>query len=130
LAEIQTENINSLSTSDNDQGEITFDTTESIKIKLLNDQINILNESNRKFVEENSELASQIKNLIIQNDKLENIIKKQIKEIKQNKLDQEELEFLKLNLLYSSKCQKSAFKKGYTVGTPEYKNCILKEGRE
>ena len=130
LAEIETENINSLSTSDNDQGEITFDTTESIKIKLLNDQINILNESNRKFVEENIELASQNKNLTIQNDKLENIIKKQVKEINQNKLDQEEFEFLKLNLLYSSKCQKSAFKKGYTVGTPEYKNCILKEGRE
>ena len=64
LAEIETENINSLSTSDNDQREITFDTTESIKIKLLNDQINILNESNRKFVEENIELASQNKNLI------------------------------------------------------------------
>jgi rod shape-determining protein MreC len=72
----------------------------------------------------------KIKDLIIQNDKLENIIKKQIKEINQNKLDEEEFEFLKLNLLYSSKCQKSAFKKGYTVGTPEYKNCILKEGRE
>src|SRR6056300_763881 len=123
LAEIQTENTNSLSTSDNDQREIAFDTTESIKIKLLN-------ESNRKFVEENSELASQNKNLIIQNDKLENIIKKQIKEIDQNKLDQEEFEFLKLNLLYSSKCQKSAFKRGYAVGTPKYKNCILKEGRE
>ena len=130
MAEIETENINSLSTSDNDQGEITFDTSESIKIKLLNDQINILNETNRKFVEENSELSSQNKNLIIQNDKLENIIKKQVKEINQNKLDQEEFEFLKLNLLYSSKCQKSAFKRGYAVGTPEYKNCILKEGRE
>jgi rod shape-determining protein MreC len=130
LAEIETENVNSLSNLDNDQGEIAFDTTESIKIKLLNDQINILNESNRKFVEENIELASQNKDLTIQNDKLENIIKKQIKEINQNKLDEEEFEFLKLNLLYSSKCQKSAFKKGYTVGTPEYKNCILKEGRE
>jgi rod shape-determining protein MreC len=109
LAEIETENINSLYTSDNDQGEITFDTTESIKIKLLNDQINILNESNRKFVEENIELASQNKDLTIQNDKLENIIKKQVKEINQNKLDQEEFEFLKLNLLYSSKCQKIRF---------------------
>jgi rod shape-determining protein MreC len=130
LAEIETRNTNSLSTSDNDQREITFDTAASVKIKLLNDQINILNESNRKFVEEISELASQNKNLIIQNDKLENIIKKQIKEINQNKLDEEELEFLKLNLLHSSKCQKSTFRKGYTVGTPEYKNCILKESRE
>jgi rod shape-determining protein MreC len=127
---VEIENSNSLSATDNDQREIVLDDTESVKIKLLNDQIDILNDSNKKFLEENSELASQIKNLIIQNDKLENIIKKQIKEINQNKLDQEELEFLKLNLLYSSKCQKSTFKKGYTVGTPEYKNCILKEGRE
>jgi rod shape-determining protein MreC len=103
---------------------------ESIKINLLNDQINILNETNKKFIEENTELASQNKNLLIQNNKLENKIKKQTQEINQNKLDQEEFEFLRLNLLYSAKCQKTIFKKGYKVGTPEYKNCILKRGRE
>ena len=127
---VEIENSNSLSTTDNDQREIVLDDTESVKIKLLNDQIDILNDSNKKFLEENTELASQNKNLLIQNNKLENKIKKQTKEINQNKLDQEEFEFLKLNLLYSAKCQKSVFKKGYEVGTPEYKNCILKKGRE
>jgi rod shape-determining protein MreC len=127
---VEIENSNSLSTTDNDQREIVLDDTESVKIKLLNDQIDILNDSNKKFFEENTELASQNKNLLIQNNKLENKIKKQTKEINQNKLDQEEFEFLKLNLLYSAKCQKSIFKKGYEVGTPEYKNCILKKGRE
>jgi rod shape-determining protein MreC len=127
---VEIENSNSLSTTDNDQREIVLDDTESVKIKLLNDQIDILNDSNKKFFEENTELASQNKNLLIQNNKLENKIKKQTKEINQNKLDQEEFEFLKLNLLYSAKCQKSVFKKGYEVGTPEYKNCILKKGRE
>jgi rod shape-determining protein MreC len=127
---VEIENSNSLSTTDNDQREIVLDDTESVKIKLLNDQIDILNNSNKKFLEENTELASQNKNLYIQNNKLENKIKKQTKEINQNKLDQEEFEFLKLNLLYSAKCQKSIFKKGYEVGTPEYKNCILKKGRE
>ena len=127
---VEIENSNSLSTTDNDQREIVLDDTESVKIKLLNDQIDILNESNKKFFEENTELASQNKNLLIQNNKLENRIKKQTTEINQNKLDQEEFEFLKLNLLYSAKCQKSVFKKGYEVGTPEYKNCILKKGRE
>ena len=127
---VEIENSNSLSTTDNDQREIVLDDTESVKIKLLNDQIDILNDSNKKFLEENTELASQNKNLYIQNNKLENKIKKQTKEINQNKLDQEEFEFLKLNLLYSAKCQKSIFKKGYEVGTPEYKNCILKKGRE
>ena len=127
---VEIENTNSLSTTDNDQREIILDDTESVKIKLLNDQIDILNDSNKKFFEENIELATQNKNLLKQNNKLENKIKKQIKEINQNKLDQEEFEFLKLNLLYSAKCQKSVFKKGYEVGTPEYKNCILKKGRE
>jgi rod shape-determining protein MreC len=127
---VEIENSNSLSTTDNDQREIVLDDTESVKIKLLNDQIDILNDSNKKFLEENTELASQNKNLLIQNNKLENKIKKQTKEINQNKLDQEEFEFLKLNLLYSAKCQKSIIKKGYEVGTPEYKNCILKKGRE
>ena len=127
---VEIENSNSLSTTDNDQKEIVLDDTESVKIKLLNDQIDILNDSNKKFFEENTELASQNKNLLIQNNKLENRIKKQTTEINQNKLDQEEFEFLKLNLLYSAKCQKSVFKKGYEVGTPEYKNCILKKGRE
>jgi len=127
---VEIENSNSLSTTDNDQREIVLDDTESVKIKLLNDQIDILNDSNKKFFEENTELASQNKNLLIQNNKLENKIKKQTTEINQNKLDQEEFEFLKLNLLYSAKCQKSVFKKGYEVGTPEYKNCILKKGRE
>jgi rod shape-determining protein MreC len=127
---VEIENSNSLSTTDNDQKEIVLDDTESVKIKLLNDQIDILNDSNKKFLEENTELASQNKNLLIQNNKLENRIKKQTTEINQNKLDQEEFEFLKLKLLYSAKCQKSVFKKGYEVGTPEYKNCILKKGRE
>ena len=127
---VEIENSNSLSTTDNDQREIVLDDTESVKIKLLNDQIDILNDSNKKFFEENTELASQNKNLLIQNNKLENKIKKQTKEINQNKLDQEEFEFLKLNLLYSAKCQKGVFKKGYEVGTPEYKNCVLKKGRE
>jgi rod shape-determining protein MreC len=127
---VEIENSKSLSTTDNDQREIVLDDAESVKIKLLNDQIVILNDSNKKFFKENTELASQNKNLLIQNNKLENKIKKQNKEINQNKLDQEEFEFLKLNLLYSAKCQKSVFKKGYEVGTPEYKNCILKKGRE
>ena len=130
LAEIEIKTNNVLLS---DHTEVNADSTqngESIKLNLLNDQINILNDTNKKFFEENTELASQNKNLLIQNNKLENRIKKQTTEINQNKLDQEEFEFLKLNLLYSAKCQKSVFKKGYEVGTPEYKNCILKKGRE
>ena len=130
LAEIETKTNNVLLNNDTEVNVNAAQNEESIKINLLNDQINILNETNKKFIEENTELASQNKNLLTQNKKLEDKIKKQIKEINQNKLDQEEFEFLRLNLLYSAKCQKTIFKKGYKVGTPEYKNCILKRGRE
>jgi len=130
LAEIETKTNNVLLSDDTEVNADSTQNGESIKLNLLNDQINILNETNKKFIEENTELASQNKNLLIQNNELENKIKKQTQEINQNKLDQEEFEFLRLNLLYSSKCQKTIFKKGYKVGTPEYKNCILKRGRE
>ena len=130
LAEIEIKTNNVLLSDDTEVNADSTQNGESIKINILNDQINILNETNKKFIEENTELASQNKNLLIQNNKLEDKIKKQTQEINQNKLDQEEFEFLRLNLLYSSKCQKTIFKKGYKVGTPEYKNCILKRGRE
>ena len=130
LAEIETKTNNVLLNNDTEVNVNAAQNRESIKLNLLNDQINILNETNKKFIEENTELASQNKNLLTQNKKLEDKITKQIKEINQNKLDQEEFEFLRLNLLYSAKCQKTIFKKGYKVGTPEYKNCILKRGRE
>ncbi|MEK9787116.1 MAG: rod shape-determining protein MreC [Candidatus Pelagibacter sp.] len=130
LAEIEIKTNKVLLSNDAEANVDSTQNGESIKLNLLNDQINILNETNKKFIEENTELASQNKNLLIQNNKLEDKIKKQTKEINQNKLDQEEFEFLRLNLLYSAKCQKTIFKKGYKVGTPEYKNCILKRGRE
>ena len=130
LAEIETKTNNVVLSNNAEANVDSAQNEESIKLNLLNDQINILNETNKKFIEENTELASQNKNLLIQNNKLEDKIKKQTKEINQNKLDQEEFEFLRLNLLYSAKCQKTIFKKGYKVGTPEYKNCILKRGRE
>ena len=130
LVEVETKTNNIVLGNDTEANVDATQNGESIKINILNDQINILNETNKKFIEENTELASQNKNLLIQNNKLEDKIKKQTKEINQNKLDQEEFEFLRLNLLYSAKCQKTIFKKGYKVGTPEYKNCILKRGRE
>ena len=105
-------------------------TTELIKLNLLNDQIKILNETNKKFIEENKSLVIKIKNSNLQNDNLEETIKKINDEINQNQVNAKEFEFLKLNFLYSSKCHKSVFKKGYKVGTPEYKECILRKGKK
>ena len=102
---------------------------ELIKLKLLNEEIKILDETNKKFIEENKNLLIKTEELSTKNNNLRQVIKKQNDKIDQNKLDQNELEFLKLNLLYSSKCLKGTFKKGYKVGTPEYRKCILSRGK-
>ena len=50
--------------------------------------------------------------------------------INQFDIDKDELKFLRLNLLYSHKCQtQKLFSTGYQVGTPEYKRCILNKGK-
>ena len=113
-----------------DQVKLTTQTnTEKIKINLLNEELDILNDSNVKLIEKNSYLNSE-KNLLNQKIiDLQNQILIQENKVKQNNINQEELEFLRLNLLYSSKCQKSTFKKGYRVGTKEYKDCIFRRGK-
>ena len=61
---------------------------------------------------------------------MQNKIKIQKNVIYKNDIFKNELVFLKLNLIYSSKCQKTVFKKGYKVGTQEYKDCIFREGKK
>ena len=104
--------------------------TEMIKLDLLNDQIKILDETNQRFIEENQILKSKTNE---QNDKINDLQQKvdiQAEKTEQIVADEEELDFLKLNLLYSSKCQRSTFKTGYKVGTPEYRECILRRGKK
>ncbi len=105
--------------------------TEKIKLEILNEQLKILNETNERFLEENQFLKTEINKLNNNSFDLQKKIDSQNKKITQNSIDQNELEFLKLNLLYSHKCQtRKLFSKGYKVGTPEYKDCILKEGKK
>ena len=104
--------------------------TEQIKLNLISDELQILEESNTKFLEENKELNSLTNELNKQIEllKTENDFQKNV--IQQHNLDQEELKFLRLNLIYSSKCQsKKLFSKGFKVGTPEYKECIMRKGK-
>ena len=112
-----------------DQIEVSSN-TEQIKIDIISDELEILEESNTKFLEENQELNALTNELNkkIEILKAENDLQKNI--IQQNNLDQEELEFLRLNLIYSSKCQsKKLFSTGFKVGTPEYKECIMRKGK-
>ncbi len=101
------------------------DNTEKIKLDIINEELKILTETNNKFIEENQSLRSKINESNNQVFELQKKIELLNLEITQNSIDQKELKFLRLNLMHSSKCQKSGFKKGYKVGTPEYKECIL-----
>ena len=114
--------------SDNVTSSIT--NTEKIKLDFLNEEIDILNDSNLKLIEKNKLLDKETSQLKQEVKDLQNKIKIQKNVIDQNDIDKKELEFLKLNLIYSSKCQKTVFKKGYKVGTQEYKDCIFREGKK
>jgi rod shape-determining protein MreC len=103
--------------------------TEKIKSDILNEEIRILDETNSKFLEENRSLKSQTNELNNKISNLQNKLDIQEKKITRNIIDQEELNFLRLNLTYSSKCTRSTFKKGFKPGSSEYKECILKKGK-
>ncbi|WP_075522201.1 rod shape-determining protein MreC [Candidatus Pelagibacter communis] len=109
--------------------EAAINNTEKIKLDLLSEELEILNQTNNKFLEENKTLKSQLNDFNSKILSLEKKIKSQKNLINQNQIDQKELEFLRLNLIYSSKCKKTAFGKGYKVGTEEYRNCILRKGK-
>ena len=114
----------------NSNSEIQESNTEKIKLNILNEEKRILIETNGKFLKENQFLKTRTNEL---NNKIYNLQSKldiQEEKINQNTIDQEELEFLRLNLIYSGKCKRTAFKKGYKVGTSEYKECILRRGKK
>ena len=95
-----------------------------IKEKEINDQIM------NKIKIENENLKSQLSNNQVEIINRQQIIEKQNKIIKSHNIDKDELNFLRLNLEYGERCRKKTFsKKGFKVGTPEYKNCVLKKGR-
>ena len=99
------------------------------KLKILEDEIKIIEETNIKFKEENENLKFQIslKEKEILNYKNEILFQKDI--INQNDIDKEELIFLRLNLAHGHKCKKSFLNVGgFSLGTDEYKKCVLNKG--
>ena len=90
---------------------------EDIKVllqqKIINDEIRI------KYEKENTILKEKL----IQTQKNLDLIKK---DNKKKLILEEEIEFLRLNLLYGHKCKKTFLKqKLFKIGTSEYKNCVL-----
>ena len=125
------ENIIASEDEDSDSIEETASTnTEKIKLELINEEVEIFKESNLKFIEENESLKKDKNNLIEQLSILQKENELQKNTINQNNIDKEELEFLRLNLIYSHKCQsKKLFSSGFKVGTKEYKDCIMRKGK-
>ena len=101
------------------------------KLKILEDEIKIIEDTNLKFKEENETLKNNINSLNNKITNLETKIFSQEKEINQFNLDTKETEFLKMNLYYGHKCRRSFLNtKGFSVGSPEYKKCVLSKGRK
>ena len=106
-------------------------TPMSAKIKILEDELKIIEDTNIKFKDENDYLKTKINNLNNNIFNFKNEISEQKEKIDQFEIDEEESKFLKMNLYYGHKCRRSFFNtKGFTVGSDEYKNCVLNKGRK
>ena len=108
-----------------------FNSTINAKIKILEDEIKIIEETNIKLKDKNEILANEINqknsDIFILKDK----ISTQAETIEEYNLDAKEVEFLKMNLYYGHKCRRTFINvKGFTVGTEEYKRCVLRKGRK
>ena len=117
-------------TSENENDEDIELPTLKKKLDLLIKEKEINDEITNKIKIENENLKKQLSNNQIEIINRQQIIEKQNKIIKSHNIDKDELNFLRLNLEYGERCRKKTFsKKGFKVGTPEYKNCVLKKGR-
>ena len=117
---------------------INLDETKKIEFKKNNDQIStinsqaediklmqqqkIINEEIRiKYEKENTSLREKL----IQTQKKLDGIKK---DNEKKQILEEEIEFLRLNLVHGHKCRKTFLKqKLFNIGTPEYKDCVLRK---
>jgi len=106
--------------------------TLNAKLKILEDELEIIEETNSKFLQENIVLKSEINNLNNSLLILNNELSSKNITINQYNIDKAELEFLRLNLEFGHICRKSRklFQKasGFEPGSDEYKKCILNKG--
>ena len=100
------------------------------EIKQLNEKIEVL----IKEKEINDQLISKLKekneSLLSENEKKKKELTKLESRTEKEKIEEEEIKFLRLNLMHGPKCRKNLFNNLYRVGTPEYKKCILSKGLE
>ena len=103
--------------------------TTDTKLKLLEDEIEIIEDTNLKFLKENETLKFEINNLNTQISSLKDQVFLQKNEIDKFNFDEKELEFLRLNLIYGHKCRKTFLNSsGFKINTLEYRECVLNKG--
>ena len=100
------------------------------KLELLLQEKEINDQITNKIKFENENLKNQLSKIQIELISKQKKIEEQKEKIEAHNIDNEELNFLRLNLEFGEKCRKKAFlKKGFKTGSPEYKQCVLKKGR-
>ena len=90
-------------------------------LRILLEQKKIADEIRVKIQKENDFLRNE-------RVRLNSVILAEKKINQQNKIQNDEIKFLEMNLKYSHKCRKNAFNNRYKVGTAEYRNCVLNKG--
>ena len=97
-------------------------TKKEENLRILLEEKKIAIEVRQNIEEENNQLKNKLFNLQTKIADLERSAQVQ-------KNQEEEMKFLRLNLLYGHKCRKTIFNKLYKVGTPKYRNCVLQKGK-
>jgi rod shape-determining protein MreC len=104
-------------------------------LRILIEQKKIADEIRIKIQKENNFLRNERIGLKKESDFLRNEsdrLKNEILIIKKNnqknKIQDEEMKFLKMNLYYGHKCRKNFINNGYKAGTAEYRKCVLNKG--
>ena len=103
--------------------------SQIVEINNQAEDIKILKQ--QKIINDEIQLKLQSENIILKNNfiNIQKELRKSNKENKENKIKNENLKFLELNLLYGHKCKKSLFKSQlYKIGTDEYRACVLNKG--
>jgi len=97
--------------------------------KKIADEIRVKIQSENNFLR-NERIRSKKESNFLNNEtvRLKNEILNIKKKYQKNKIQDEEIEFLKTNLFYGHMCRKNLINNLYKVGTPEYRKCVLKKG--
>jgi len=100
-----------------------------IEQKKIADEIRVKIQKENNFLRnERIRLQQESNFLRIESVRLKDEILIIKKNNQKNKIQDEEMKFLKMNLYYGHKCRKNLINNRYKVGTAEYRKCVLNKG--